>query len=169
LFSVPPPWGRAPSLPFGSASLRTSGPSPRLPFPLDPRGSTGASTPTLRWCGFASLLTPSASLLALRLRFAPDKWSAPKAPVSFEPPRADRGVDPYIALVRVRLTPHSFRLTSLRTSGQSPKLPWPLTPDPLPLAPFPLSTFRFLLSPFYFPLSTFPFPLSALTAPVCGR
>jgi len=58
----PPPWGRALCLPFGSASLRTNGPSPRLPFTAEPAMGTGPSS-------------------SLRLRFAPDKWSVPKAPV----------------------------------------------------------------------------------------
>ncbi len=58
-----PPWGRALRLPFGSASLRTNGPSPRLLFaarpatdrqrrrPLQPRASAGSSP-------HASRLTP---------------------------------------------------------------------------------------------------------------
>ena len=67
---------------------------------------------------------PSSSL---RLRFAPDNGSVPKAPVSFEPPRVDRGVDPYNrAPARLRLTPPAFRLTPhafAADNGSVPKAP----------------------------------------------
>ena len=55
-----PPQGRALCLPFGSASLRTNGPSPRLLFAAEPATGTGPSS-------------------SLRLRFASDNGSVPKA------------------------------------------------------------------------------------------
>ena len=55
-------------------------------------------------------------LSSLRLRFAADKGSVPKASVSSTPhsrgPLGRRGRRPLPAPVRIRLTPHSFRLTS---------------------------------------------------------
>ena len=50
--------------------------------------------------------------------------SVPKAPISFEPPRVDRGVDPYRrAPARLRLTPHSLRLTSPASAPDKGSVP----------------------------------------------
>ena len=56
-----PPQGRALRLPFGSASLRTNGPSPRLLFPRPPRVDRGADPYIARQRGLR--LTPHPSRL----------------------------------------------------------------------------------------------------------
>ena len=147
---------------------------------MNPRGSTGASTPTTaRQRGFASLLTPSASLLPLRLRFAPDKGSVPKAPVSPDPWPLSSFFFPLSAFLpypTIQLTNYPTSPASLRTKVQSPRLLFPLnqrgfasrlTPSAslLPLRSGHFPTFYFLLSAFYCPTAllsgcstnTFPF------------
>jgi hypothetical protein len=134
-------------------------------------------------------------LSPLRLRFAADNGSVPKAPVSCSP-RVDRGVDPYNAWRTIFLkvptfyfllssfcfplpqqprasaaSPHSsllpphyfpFGSASLRTMGQSPRLPFPAlrgsTEASTPTTPGALYSSRFQLSTFYFLLSAFPYP-----------
>jgi len=60
-----PPWGRALRLPFGSASLRTNGPSPRLLFAARPATDRQRRRPLHRASARVRRLTPHSSRLTI--------------------------------------------------------------------------------------------------------